>query len=78
MQRDNWYMRSYVPWAIRHQPYSHIVNFGSVVVGLALIFVWFWWLFVYDLGDSSYGTGSPRVVALAAASVYVGRRRARG
>lgn len=75
--QDNWYMRTYVPWASRHQPYSHIVNFGSVVLGLALIFVWIWWLFGTTWAVAMTGLAAVGSVVLVAMSVYVGRRRAR-
>ena len=70
-------MRTYVPWASRHQPYSHIVNFGSVVLGLALIFVWIWWLFGTTWAVAMTGLAAVGSVVLVAMSVYVGRRRAR-
>jgi len=75
LSRDDWYMRHYMPWSRRHQPYSYIINFGSVPVGLGLQFAFWWWLFGVGWATAVTALTAITLVVFVASAVYVGRRR---
>lgn len=76
LRKPGWYERVYVPWSRRHRAYSQVINLGTLLLSVGIVWAFIWWLFGTRTAVIATIAGAAYLVAVVAYGLHRRRRRA--